>query len=250
MRFEKMDSEFRVLSAGDENAGRGLRMQQLHCSEVSRWPGDAAMTLAGLRAALAPGGEMVMESTPNGAYGCFYEEWMGAEERGVTRHFFPWWMEADYVGAAVADPTEEELGLMREHRLTAEQIGFRRTLEREYRATRGQEFAEDAQSCFRVSGDCCFDVEAVDRRLLHVGEPAEVRHGGTLEVWLPPIAGRKYLLAVDTAGGGSDGDYAVIEVLELETGLQCAELRRHVSPRELAKLTAARVSSDRRSASE
>ena len=42
--------------------------------------GDAG----GLRAALAPGGEMVLETTPNGAYGCFYEEWMkaGACESG------------------------------------------------------------------------------------------------------------------------------------------------------------------------
>ena len=78
MVFAELDSEFRVLSAGDENAGRGLTVQNLHCSEVSRWPGDAAATLAGLRAALAPGGEVVLESTPNGAYGCFYEEWMEA----------------------------------------------------------------------------------------------------------------------------------------------------------------------------
>ena len=119
MCFPALDSEFRVVSAGDENAGRGLTIQYLHCSEVSRWPGDAGATLAGLRAALAPAGEMVMESTPNGAYGCFYEEWGRALEQGVgveqqvdgsasqrdggmVRHFFPWWMEEAYVGAAVA----------------------------------------------------------------------------------------------------------------------------------------------------
>ena len=32
-------SEFRVASAADANAGRGLSLQNLHCSEVSRWPG-------------------------------------------------------------------------------------------------------------------------------------------------------------------------------------------------------------------
>ena len=72
MVFAEIDSEFRIASAGDEAAGRGLSVQNLHCSEVSRWPGDAAATLAGLRAALIPGGELVLESTPNGAYGCFY----------------------------------------------------------------------------------------------------------------------------------------------------------------------------------
>lgn len=238
MRFEALDSEFRVLSAGDENAGRGLTMQQLHCSELSRWPGDAAMTLAGLRAALAPGGEMVMESTPNGAYGCFYDEWLSAEERGVARHFFPWWMEPAYVGAAVAEVSAEESALMEAHGLSREQIGFRRGLEREYRGARSQEFAEDAGSCFRATGDCCFDLEAVDRRMGQLGAPVAVRHGGTVEVWLPPVPGREYLLAVDTAGGGADGDYAVVEVLELETGLQCAEVRRHMGVRELAKVAA------------
>ncbi|RXH58492.1 Large subunit terminase [Granulicella sibirica] len=97
MVFAELDSEFRVVSAADENAGRGLTIQNLHCSEVSRWPGDAGATLAGLRAALAPGGEMVIESTPNGAYGCFYEEWSRAEESGMVRHFLPWWWEKAYV---------------------------------------------------------------------------------------------------------------------------------------------------------
>ena len=54
--FPELDSEFRVVSAGDENAGRGWTIQNLHASEVARWPGDAGATLAGLRAALVPGG--------------------------------------------------------------------------------------------------------------------------------------------------------------------------------------------------
>ena len=41
MVFDRLDSEFRVVSAGEENAGRGLTIQNLHLSEVARWPGDA-----------------------------------------------------------------------------------------------------------------------------------------------------------------------------------------------------------------
>ena len=78
MVFPGLDSEYRVVSAAEENAGRGMTIQNLHCSELGRWPGDAAATLAGLRAALVPGGESCLESTPQGAYGCFYEEWMNA----------------------------------------------------------------------------------------------------------------------------------------------------------------------------
>ena len=54
MVFPELDSEFRVLSASDANAGRGLTVQNMHLSESRRWPGDAAATLAGLRAALTP----------------------------------------------------------------------------------------------------------------------------------------------------------------------------------------------------
>jgi hypothetical protein len=249
MCFPELDSEFRVVSAADENAGRGLTVQYLHCSEVSRWPGDAAATLAGLRAALAPDGEMVMESTPNGAYGCFYEEWgrgiapaaqlVGESAGGVVRHFFPWWMEEAYVGApVVGELREDEQRLVLAHGLTAGQIGFRRGLEASYRGLRSQEFAEDAESCFKATGECCFEVSAVETRLAEVGEPVETRRGGALQIWLPSLPGKEYLVAVDTAGGGADGDFAAVQVIEVESGLQCAELQQRLGTLELARVSA------------
>src|SRR6266849_5076292 len=72
--FPRLDSEYRVETA-DDNAGRGMTIHNLHCSEVSRWPRDGAETLASLRAAVVPDGEIVLESTANGASGIFYEEW-------------------------------------------------------------------------------------------------------------------------------------------------------------------------------
>ncbi len=238
MIFPVLDSEFRVLSASDESAGRGLTIQNLHCSEVSRWPGDAAATLAGLRAALAPDGEIVLESTPNGAYGCFYEEWQQAAGKGVVQHFFPWWMEEAYVSAEATDLRDDELALMSEHNLTAAQIGFRRGLEASYRGLRAQEFAEDPELCFRATGECCFDVEAVEQRLAASQDPVEMRRGEALQIWLPPLQGREYLIAVDTAGGGSDGDYAAVQVIDLATGAQCAELQQRLGALELARVAA------------
>jgi len=244
MCFPKLDSEFRVLSAGDEGAGRGLTVQNLHCSEVSRWPGDAKATLAGLRAALAPAGEMVLESTPNGAYGCFYEEWVRAAAPGdgddaMVRHFLPWWMERAYVADPVpGELSEDEQRLVRVEGLTREQIGFRRGLETSYRGLRSQEFAEDAETCFKATGECCFEVEAIEARLAMVGEPMMVRRGGALQIWLPPLKGNRYLVAVDTAGGGSEGDFAAVQVIELTTGLQCAELQQRLGTLELARVAA------------
>jgi hypothetical protein len=245
MVFPELDSEFRVWSAGDENAGRGLSIQNLHCSEVSRWPGDAAATLAGLRAALAPDGELVLESTPNGAYGAFYDEWgrgVGSfTEAGLVRHFLPWWMEPAYVGSGVEEDamSAEELALVVAHGLTAEQIGFRRGLERSFGGLRSQEFAEDAETCFRATGDCCFDVEAIEARLTEVaGAGAGSRRGGALLVWMRALVGREYIVAVDTAGGGANGDFAAVQVIDAATGVQCAELQERLAPLELARVAA------------
>jgi len=58
--FPKMDAQYRVVSAGDRNAGRGMTVQNLHCSELARWPGDPTETLAGLRASMTPGGELIL----------------------------------------------------------------------------------------------------------------------------------------------------------------------------------------------
>jgi hypothetical protein len=233
MVFPELDSEFRVLTASDTNAGRGLTVQNMHLSEVSRWPGDAAATLAGMRAALVPGGEIVLESTPNGACGCFYEEWQQAAEKGVARHFFPWWLEEAYVATPVTDPTEEERALIQQHNLTPGQIGYRRTLEAGYRGLRAQEFAESAEQCFLTSGDCCFDIDALEARIREVKDPSETRRNGKLQIFLPPQPDKDYIVAIDPAGGGSDGDYAAVQVIDCDSGMQCAELQQRLRPLEV-----------------
>jgi len=236
--FPEMDAQYRVLSAGDRNAGRGLTVQNLHCSELSRWPGDPAETLAGLRASLAPGAEQILESTPNGVGGCFHEEWQKAGETGMVRHFFPWWMERRYRAEAVdeASLTEEERALMDRNRLDLEQIGYRRQIRANFRGLARQEYAEDAESCFVASGNSVFELGAIEARLAAAPEPQERRENGELEVWLPPLQGKEYLVAVDPAGGGSEGDYSAAEGLEMETGLQCAEFAGHRGGYELARL--------------
>jgi hypothetical protein len=236
--FPEMDAQYRVVSAGDRNAGRGLTVQNLHCSELARWPGDPAETLAGLRASMAPNAELILESTPDGVGGCFYEEWQKAGETGMVRHFFPWWMERRYRAEAVGAGTltEEERDLMERKRLDLEQIGYRRQIRANFRGLAAQEYAEDEESCFRASGDSVFELDVIEERLKQLPEPIERRKNGELEIWLPPVKGKKYLVAVDPAGGGSEGDYSAAEVLELETGWQCAEYAGHSSGLELARL--------------
>jgi hypothetical protein len=291
--FAELDSEYRVESAGDANAGRGLTVQNLHLSEVARWPGDARATLAGLLACLPAqgsggGGEVVLESTAHGAHGCFYEEWRSAEANDMVRHFFPWWWEASYslasapglgvqpdAGLAVqpdgglavqADApaaqvtsdesagtancsvegeshvgeaySAKEQALIERYGLTPGQIVFRRRLQKQFGVLARQEYPESEDDCFLASGSCVFDSEAIERRLREVPAAVERRWAGALEIWLKPMPGREYVVAVDPAGGGSEGDYAAMQVLDRATGLQCAEFQGRCGLLELAERAA------------
>jgi hypothetical protein len=242
--FPKLESEYRVETA-DDNAGRGMTIHNLHCSEVSRWPRGGEETLASLRAAVVPDGEIVLESTANGAAGIFYDEWQQAPETGYTQHFFPWWYEPSYqeeVAKGLVHPlTDEEKALMARHGLKEEQIVWRRTRWQVMRGLARQEYAEDEVSCFLASGDCVFDMEAIAAAAVHGGQPTEMQDNGRLMIWLPPNRGERwqYIIGVDAAGGGTEGDYACAQVIERTMGLQCAELHGHFPPYELARRVAA-----------
>ncbi len=238
MVFPRLDSEYRVATAADVNAGRGLTIHNLHCSEVARWLRDPAEALASLRAAVPADGDIVLESTPNGAGGVFYDEWQHANETGYTRHFFPWWYDDEYRDKAGSgkvrplNPEEEELVVRAG--LRDEQIAWRRTNRAQLRKLAAQEYAEDPVSCFLASGECVFELEAIDRALAAAPGPLTVRENGRLTVWLQPRRERQYIIGVDPAGGGTEGDYACAEVIDRQTAMQCAELHGHYSPRELA----------------
>lgn len=234
--FPELDSEYRVATAADPNAGRGMTIHNLHCSEVARWPRDGADTLASLRSAVPDGGEIVLESTPNGAGGMFYEEWQKAAKTGYTQHFFPWWYEESYrqATASIGPLTSEEEELAQRFALRDDQIAWRRTNRAQLRGLAAQEFAEDPVSCFRASGECVFDLEAIDRAAAACGDPLETRDNGRLMIWFPAQAGKQYVIGVDPAGGGSDGDYSCAQLIERRTGIQCAELHGHFPLREFA----------------
>jgi len=243
--FPELDSEYRVETAGDANAGRGLTIQNLHCSEVARWGANAPEVLASLRAAVPPGGEIVMESTPNGMGGCFYREWQRADEMGYVQHFFPWWVDSGYriEGGAANELMDrpldnDERRLVETIGLDREQIAYRRQLKNNFGERAAEEFAEDPTACFLANDLAVFDARKIKARMHELRAPLESRENGRIQVWLPVARGREYILGVDAAGGGSGGDYACVEVIDRESGLQCAELYGHYTPEELAEQAA------------
>jgi len=239
--FPVFDSEYRVETAADPNAGRGLTIHNLHCSEVARWPRDISETLASLRAAVPPEGEIFLESTPNGAGGTFYNEWQHAAHTGYVRHFYPWWWDPSYRRAlGIVKFTELELELMQKHSLDAAQIAFRREMRANFGNRAPEEYAEDPESCFLASGDCVFDNEIIEKRLHQAAPIIENADQGKLLTFFPPVAGGKgyqpkqYIIGVDPAGGGVNGDFSCAQVIEKAYGVQCAELYGHFPPQALA----------------
>src|SRR6185312_12604144 len=132
------------------------------------------------------------------------------------------------------DVNEEERELMERFGLDAGQILWRRENRATLRGMAAQEFAEDSVTCFRASGECVFELEAIDKALAAAGEPIEIKNNGRLRIWFPAQPGRQYLVGVDPAGGGSEGDYSCAQVIDRVSGMQCAELHGHLPPRELA----------------
>lgn len=234
LAFAKLDSRYIVDTAGNRNAGRGLTIHNLHASEVALWPGDPRETMAGLLAAVAPGGAVDVESTPNGAGGYFYSEWLRSKQSaaigsGLTPHFFPWWIEPAYrlavhPGETLEPFSEEERLLIERVHLTSEQIKYRRYLRDTFGELAPQEFAESDSDCFVASGRPVFDIAFIDARTRRIPPPLQTRSNGAEAVWLGPVKGRSYIIGADVAEGAEDGDFSAAVVIDAETGLQCAEL--------------------------
>ena len=90
-------------------------------------------------------------------------------------------------------------------------------------------------SCFLASGECVFEMEAIQKASAQAIGATETEDNGRLLMWLPPTKNRQYIVGVDAAGGGTEGDYACAQVIDRESGLQCAELHGHFPPYELGR---------------
>ena len=87
-------------TASTPSGGRGGTKTLFHGSEVAFWRHYAAHNMGSMQqVSKQPGSEMILESTPNGPVGGFYERWRTAEAgRGdYVPLFFPWTDDPDYV---------------------------------------------------------------------------------------------------------------------------------------------------------
>lgn len=156
--FDRLDSGYKVGTAGSKGVGRVDTIQLFHGSEVAYWP-NADTHVAGALQAVPdePGTEVILESTSNGRTGLFYSM-CAAAMRGEGEYilvFIPWFWQPEY-RKAVPDgftPNTDELAYQTEYGLDLEQIVWRRAkivelngvhdFRREYPATAEEAFSAE-----------------------------------------------------------------------------------------------------------
>lgn len=162
--FDKLDSGYKLGTAGNKSVGRSSTIQYFHGSEVAFWP-HAAEHAKGIMQAIPdePDTEVVQESTANGIGNYYHQQWKLAES-GQSEYiaiFVPWFWQQEY-RKTVPDGfklTNEEEQLTKQYGLDEEQIYWRRTKIVEL-STGGadgemsfkQEYPLNAAEAFQVTG--------------------------------------------------------------------------------------------------
>lgn len=161
--FDKLDSGYKVGTAGTKGVGRSSTIQLFHGSEVAFWP-HADTHAAGVLQAVPeePGTEVILESTANGIGNLFHQKWQDAE-RGHGDYiaiFVPWFWQEEYRKAPLAgfdlDSEEREYAAM--YGLDHEQMAWRRSKLAELKdpALFRQEYPATAAEAFQMSGHDSF----------------------------------------------------------------------------------------------
>ena len=164
LKFEKLDSGYKVGTAGNQSVGRGTTIQYFHGSEVAFWP-NASSHVKGILQAVPEDDdtEVILESTANGVGNFFHTQWKQAEA-GDTEYiaiFVPWFWQSEYRKPVPAQfvPTEHEEALQAQYGLTNEQLAWRRDKiaqlgsdgtdgERAF----AQEYPNNAAEAFQITG--------------------------------------------------------------------------------------------------
>ena len=117
-----------------------------------------------------------------------------------------------------------------------------------------QQFPSTEQEAFYLSGNSRFSLELLNEMALDIhARQIHPRHGlieklgekkwsfrniakGTIRMYEEPIAGAKYVIGVDSAGGAAAGDYSVIQCFKVDGNslVQCAVLQTKITPAHLA----------------
>jgi hypothetical protein len=226
-------------STGKRGKGRGGTYSHVHASEVAFWQ-DAQRIVSGLMQGGNP--QIIMESTPNGAQGYYYDtcmevldqipDWQDKLKLNKTwlqgldwrLHFFSWFHDNEYQlplePDEVIEPTSHSMySFMSElelidyakrmgYNLTPNQLKWRRAKIRELKHEFIQEYPEDLLGCFILSG---------------MGYFGDIRHAIMTPDEKPIFdSEHKYYGGLDF---GQSNDFTVLSIIDKDTKQQVDMLR-------------------------
>ncbi|KKN41258.1 hypothetical protein LCGC14_0725070 [marine sediment metagenome] len=233
------DSEMRIETASNIDAGASFTIQDLHCSELPRWP-DPKELLGHMLPAVPdhPDTMIIIETTAVAFGDYFHQLWLDtkAGETDFEAIFLPWFIaeETTVPIGANGDRKAFEAGLDDEERAlkaqieshglpedSLEQLNWRRATIRKLGSVNEfrRQYPANDEECFLVAGTCRFDVGKL-REMMALCEPPSLQGGlvrettprgrviefrdlpgGMLSVWEEPKKGGKYVIGADTSEG-------------------------------------------------
>ncbi len=272
-------SYIQVRTAGALNFGRSFRLTNVHFSEFPYYQRPAELLAAVMSAVpKLPDTCAVIEGTAKTIGDTFHKMWQAAMDPAIESDwlglFMGWWEHpSNRMPPAVApeqfmnDLSREERELMGLYNLDLQQLAWRRwtiindfagdtvRFRREHPATPEDAFTASSRNRFSIPhiqrmpiqrdpaiGELHLDQVGVEERIVfRAGEY------GALRVWKRPEKGRLYAVGADCAQGldvgpgegQSDPDYSVGQVIDRDTGEQCAVLRARLMPGETGRYMAA-----------
>lgn len=181
--FTRLDSGYKIATAGNRGAGRSATAQFLHGSEAAYWPA-AQEHLSGIMQTIPmeKGTEIILESTANGIGNVFHEIWKKgvAEEGGWQAIFVPWYWQQEYrVDDATVSLTDTDIEYGSLYDLDRQQIAWRRYKINEMGDERlfMREYPSTPAEAFSVSDDQSLitgDIVAKARKVSAMAQGAKV----------------------------------------------------------------------------
>ena len=249
--FPDTHSTIYIGTSGARAFSRGDTISKAHLSEVAFYE-DGEKILSGIQDAVPLEGELTLESSPNGENNIFFDTWVKAREGKSPYKFFfyPWWLCEDYrIQNNPEDPdilnlllpqdrgtleyTDDEQFLVDTHKLTEDQIRWRRFKLAEKGGLFFIEYPENDVDCFITVGDPAFD-QGLLTDLANACYDGD-RHPEGWTYWVPPVDKMNYIIGADTSSGAPAGSYSAAVVLD-SLWRVCATFQARLEPNQFASV--------------
>lgn len=160
LNFDRLDSGYKVGTAGTKGTGRSSTIQYFHGSEVAFWPQAETHATGVMQAVPATSGEIFLESTSDGMGNYFHQTWVKAVAglNGFIPVFIPWFWQSEYSlpvpeEGVVLDDEEEQY--IEQHGASLGHMLWRRMKINELKNGEDdfkREYPADAQEAFESAG--------------------------------------------------------------------------------------------------